>query len=264
MTTPRLGLVKPDPEDLYSLSVWNGNSDKLDAAVGVIVCTSSTRPSTPWNGMSIYETDTQALKVWDGDSWEGNSPGILIGLSSAKPNPVQPNQMFYEIDTGLTVVWNGTTWLRINPGLIAARRWGGTAAVLTTTVSNTTEQVTAMETGNVVLPANRAFKMTARIEWDVTGSGAVGSDWNIRLRNGSVSGSIISQVLNEEFTTSGVRQQALLEGISYTTGSDSTVNFIVTMQRIGSATAQARVYRDPSCPFISIELLGPSILVNDM
>jgi len=33
------------------------------------VCTSSTRPASPFDGMVIYETDTNNSLVWDGSSW---------------------------------------------------------------------------------------------------------------------------------------------------------------------------------------------------
>jgi hypothetical protein len=33
------------------------------------VCTSSTRPESPYLGQVIYETDTQLLKVWLGSAW---------------------------------------------------------------------------------------------------------------------------------------------------------------------------------------------------
>jgi len=33
------------------------------------VCTSTTRPSNPYEGQFIYETDTNALLVYDGSSW---------------------------------------------------------------------------------------------------------------------------------------------------------------------------------------------------
>jgi len=33
------------------------------------VCTSSTRPTTPYEGQVIYETDTDKLLAWNGSSW---------------------------------------------------------------------------------------------------------------------------------------------------------------------------------------------------
>jgi len=34
------------------------------------VCTSTTRPTSPYTGMTIYETDTGYLRVWDGSAWD--------------------------------------------------------------------------------------------------------------------------------------------------------------------------------------------------
>ena len=33
------------------------------------VCTSSTRPSSPYVGQMIFETDTNLLKIWLGSNW---------------------------------------------------------------------------------------------------------------------------------------------------------------------------------------------------
>lgn len=33
------------------------------------VCTSTTRPESPYIGQVIFETDTQLLKVWLGSGW---------------------------------------------------------------------------------------------------------------------------------------------------------------------------------------------------
>ena len=37
------------------------------------VCTSTTRPASPYVGQMIYETDTGAILVWKGSSWSGVS-----------------------------------------------------------------------------------------------------------------------------------------------------------------------------------------------
>lgn len=36
------------------------------------VCTSTTRPSAPYEGMMIYETDTDKVLVWNGSAWYAN------------------------------------------------------------------------------------------------------------------------------------------------------------------------------------------------
>lgn len=60
-TTTRLGLYKPltDGSELVNVSQdIDAAYDKLDLAVGYQSCTSTTRPSTPYPGKPIYETDT--------------------------------------------------------------------------------------------------------------------------------------------------------------------------------------------------------------
>jgi len=36
------------------------------------VCTSSTRPASPFEGQMIYETDTDKVLVWNGTDWYAN------------------------------------------------------------------------------------------------------------------------------------------------------------------------------------------------
>ena len=47
------------------------------ARQGRIICTSSTRPSSPITGMSIYETDTYFTREWTGAAWRTLPKGIL-------------------------------------------------------------------------------------------------------------------------------------------------------------------------------------------
>ncbi|MEU6597842.1 hypothetical protein [Streptomyces flaveolus] len=60
-STTRLGLYKSksDGSELvnYTLDIGQ-NLDKLDLAVGFQACTSTTRPSSPYSGKPIFETDT--------------------------------------------------------------------------------------------------------------------------------------------------------------------------------------------------------------
>jgi hypothetical protein len=52
----------------------------LDAGYGIGsvkpgVCTSTTRPGSPFTGQIIYETDTTLAKVWTGSAWVDTPPG---------------------------------------------------------------------------------------------------------------------------------------------------------------------------------------------
>lgn len=58
-TTPRLSLYKPAAVDNVNVTTdVNNNMDTLDLAPGFQVVTSTTRPSTPYSGKAIAESDT--------------------------------------------------------------------------------------------------------------------------------------------------------------------------------------------------------------
>ena len=45
------------------------------------VCTSSTRPASPFIGQTIFETDTNVVRVWLGSRWSAgqyHAPGISV------------------------------------------------------------------------------------------------------------------------------------------------------------------------------------------
>ena len=65
-TTSRLALTKPASSDPVDIAVLNTNADKIDSAIGATTCTSGTRPSSPYNGQFIFETDTQKTYVYNG------------------------------------------------------------------------------------------------------------------------------------------------------------------------------------------------------
>ena len=45
------------------------------------VCTSTTRPSNPYEGQMIYETDTDLTYIWGGTAWQQVSGGTAVGNS---------------------------------------------------------------------------------------------------------------------------------------------------------------------------------------
>ena len=96
-STTRLGLTKPGYTDAVDIADINDNMDDIDAAIGASVVTSTTRPSSPYTGQIIYETDTALTLVWDGDSWEAaggtveivntdGDPGSTIYVGSVDPD----------------------------------------------------------------------------------------------------------------------------------------------------------------------------------
>ena len=73
------------------------------------VCTSSTRPASPFEGQLIYETDTDLVLAYNGSSWRAVSDtsatngGILQIVSTTKTDTFSTTSTSYVDVTGLSV-----------------------------------------------------------------------------------------------------------------------------------------------------------------
>lgn len=73
------------------------------------VCTSSTRPASPYDGQVIYETDSNRLLVWDGSAWKTlaysgyTSGSVLQVVSTTKTDTQTFTTATYTDITGLSV-----------------------------------------------------------------------------------------------------------------------------------------------------------------
>lgn len=106
-STTKLGLTKPDFVDVVDITDLNNNADKLDSAIGSTIVTSITRPSTPFTGQVIFETDTELSFVWDGSTWKPSGGGG----GNVADDCIQPNfntiSTNYTFDTGYNGVSAG-------------------------------------------------------------------------------------------------------------------------------------------------------------
>lgn len=82
------------------------------AKQAVIVCTSGTRPSSPTEGMTVFETDTDKLLAYDGSNWSlpDNVAGGTLGYAQVTAN-----------QTGITSVTD-LTGLSVSVTVGAGRR----------------------------------------------------------------------------------------------------------------------------------------------
>ena len=72
------------------------------------VCTSTTRPGSPYDGQLIYETDTNRVAVYDTSSWVYKTPASTTGsvlqvVSTVKADTFSTASTSYTDVTGLTV-----------------------------------------------------------------------------------------------------------------------------------------------------------------
>lgn len=81
------------------------------------VCTSSTRPASPYEGQSIYETDTDRVLFWNNSAWIGIGKTDTVSVSSsgvltatAQPRFLATRSSNLSYTGGSAVVFNATTY----------------------------------------------------------------------------------------------------------------------------------------------------------
>ena len=118
-STTKLGLTKPAYTDVVDVADLNTNADLIDAASGMTICTSSTRPGSPWSGQIIFETDTLGSFVWDGSAWQTAGGGGSITVAETAPTSPAPGNgdLWFNSTDGRTFVYYEDTdsnqWVEI-------------------------------------------------------------------------------------------------------------------------------------------------------
>lgn len=93
------------------------------------VCTSSTRPTSPFEGQHIYETDTDKVLFWDGSAWTP-STGVLPNIVEATTTGFVATQSTTYVSTPLSVTitkshQNSAIWIVASPQLAIYSGGGG-------------------------------------------------------------------------------------------------------------------------------------------
>lgn len=116
--TTKLGLDKPATTDLVDIAVLNTNFDDIDAAAGATICTSATRPVSPWNGQIIFETDTLGGFVWRSATSSWTSLGGST-VSSDPPTTAANGDLWWDSDNGKLYIYyvdaNSSQWVSAVP-----------------------------------------------------------------------------------------------------------------------------------------------------
>lgn len=99
--TSKLKLIKPNPAENADVGQLNSNSDAIDDNIGAKNCTSTTRPSQPFVGQHIFETDTGYFRAWNGTRW---------ALISAGNNPIVASRRRYNFAQS----WSGGNTAKLN------------------------------------------------------------------------------------------------------------------------------------------------------
>ena len=120
---------------------WSGQFGRAAALGGTIICTSTTRPSSPFEGMRIYETDTNREYVHSGTAWVVPYPLGRLASATLTADVTGITAVVYPLSVVATILANrrirvtvttnvsinntGTTAVGIadNSGTIAAQNY---------------------------------------------------------------------------------------------------------------------------------------------
>lgn len=203
------GLITPDePADIDKI---NDNMTKLDADAGAYVCTSSTRPASPYNGKIIFETDTRKTLIYKSatTSWEPvDSQGKIVANAAARDalfaSPVQGTKVF-RTDTGATetyyAAWNASTnpGGRTPAGWYVAERSTGLVPIVPPTVAVSGGSATANSLGTVSFNAATSITLNGVFTsaYDnylitISGKGSVADNLVLRLASGGTPDTVSS------------------------------------------------------------------------
>lgn len=136
--TTKLGLRKPAGTDLVTVTTdLNASMDLLDTAVDRI-CTSSTRPSTPFVGMKAFETDTTrqiaCVQITPSVVWR-YTDGVQVVASTSEIVLPFSGQLVFNTTDGLLYRYYNAAWGKLQSDIPACTLYMNT----TKTHANSTD-----------------------------------------------------------------------------------------------------------------------------
>jgi hypothetical protein len=145
-TTTKIGMTFVEPTDhAVGTSVADGLMYKVNDAmtrvdnqIGAVVCTSVTRPSSPYAGQPIYETDTRNLLVRNtaNTSWTPVNTGIPVVATTAAISSPFTNQIVYDVSYPGLKRYTGSSWVVFDPNTTSVYKNAAINRSSTTTMGN--------------------------------------------------------------------------------------------------------------------------------
>jgi len=227
-STFHLGLTLPDgTEPFPDRAVFEANWERLDDTVPVIECTTATLPSSPYPGQTIYETDSQALRVRDGFNaiWR-RVGGIPVVATTASVTVPYTGQVIFDLSNLSLKRWSGAAWVRYPDDTVATSAQATAGSTTSTSYVNTLTGGTACGTA-FVAPPSGGVMITNQLQLSASAGGGLFSLCTIRVCTGAVVGS----------------------GSAIVTASDA--NAVQVSQNTAGATGIRRTYVSGLTPFNS-------------
>jgi hypothetical protein len=114
--TANLGLLLADLNDTFNFGAHvEANFSTIDALMGAVQCTSSSRPSNTYAGQIIYETDSGRYAQNTGSkaspTWTYMSHAAKTATSGSLPTSgLSTGMLAYLTDLGATAYYSGSAW----------------------------------------------------------------------------------------------------------------------------------------------------------
>jgi len=134
------------------------------------VCTSTTRPTSPFVGQVVYESDTYRMMAYTGAGWAA----VNIGAYTSNTRPANPyqGQTIFETDTNRVTVWTGTVWrgLAYDPGQHIGFTFTRSDTITSYTAPTGLTPIAISELNMTITPKQSTSLML--VEWQVSYEGS--------------------------------------------------------------------------------------------
>lgn len=156
------------------------------------VCTSSTRPTTPYEGQMIYETDTKCLMIYDGTSWDyvtGAPPNIVTMTTDVSTAALTSSWEPTSLQATITKKYaNSAIWVVANASLAiynssTADGWGK-ARIMETGSSRTMDFYNVLRSYNAA-STGRVNMFPCLLQWVDTQTGTGSRTYRLDIGNNS-------------------------------------------------------------------------------
>lgn len=180
----------------------------------IVVCTSGTRPSSPPEGMMIYETDTDKYLGFDGSNWQEifllNPPRAEVSRSSTQsiPNETQTTMIWQTSSYNVRNMWSSG----VNPSRLTVPTGMGGLYYLSTTVEfdhapdpqsgDGTRQVALMKNGSIIgrlIAPNAGTGQASRVFYSREVMASAGDYFEVAVYQNSQASIVINNVQTTPF-----------------------------------------------------------------
>lgn len=163
--TPNLLLLLPDLNDTFNFGAHvENNFTTIDALMGAVQCTSSSRPSNTYAGQIVYETDSKRYAQNTGTKgspvWTYMSHGAIATTAGSLPTSgISNGFLVYATDVNALLVADGGT-LRYKTNLVCTSGTRPTAVEAGATIYESDTGRSLVYTGTVWVPMGQMIMAT--------------------------------------------------------------------------------------------------------